>query len=83
MNEQLFLVISSYTLSDLVDSSNLIGSLSRTMNTWAVNTLRAEQNCCRELGDLSKFQGKNFLKMQEYASVDAYDFEGKKRLYVV
>lgn len=48
-----------------------------------MNTLKAEQNLCRELGLLAKFQGKNFLKMQEYASVDAYDFEGKKRLYVV
>ena len=87
MNEQLFLVISSYTLSDLGGSSNLIGSLSRTMMLYslcqAVNTFKAEQNRCRELGVLAKFQSKNFLKMHEYASVDQYDFEGKKRLYVV
>ena len=73
MNEQLFLVISLYTLCDLGDSSNLIGSLSRTMMLYslrqAVNTLKAEQNLCRELGVLAKFQSKNFLKMQEQASV--------------
>ena len=48
-----------------------------------MNTLKAEQNRCRELDVLAKFQSKNFLKMQEYASVDAYDFEGEKRLYDV
>ena len=42
---------------------------------------KAEQNHCRELGVLPKFQSKNFLKIQEYLSVD--DFEGKKRLHGV
>ena len=42
---------------------------------------KAEQNRCRELGVLPKFHGKNFLKIQEYPSVD--DFEGKKRLHGV
>ena len=36
MNEQLFLVFSLYTLSDLGDSSNLIGSLSRTMMLYSL-----------------------------------------------
>ena len=36
MNEQLFIVIISYTLSDLGDSSNLIGSLSRTMMLYSL-----------------------------------------------
>ena len=39
---------------------------------------KVEQNCCRGLGVLPKFHSKNFLKIQEYPSVD--DFEGKKRL---
>ena len=39
---------------------------------------KAKQNHCRELGVLPKFQSKNFLKIQEYLSVD--DFKGKKRL---
>ena len=42
---------------------------------------KAEQNRCREVGVLPKFHGKNFLKIQEYPSVD--DFEGKKRLHGV
>ena len=39
---------------------------------------KAEQNCCLELGVLPKFHSKNFLKIQEYPSVD--DSEGKKIL---
>ena len=35
----------------------------------------AAQNRFRELGVLPKFHGKNFLKLQEYPSVD--DFEVK------
>ena len=42
---------------------------------------KAEQNCFRELGVLPNFHSKNFLKIQEYPSVD--DFEGKKRLHGV
>ena len=42
---------------------------------------KAEQNRCHELGVLPKFHSKNFLKIQEYQSVD--DFEGKKRLHAV
>ena len=42
---------------------------------------KAKQNNCCELGVLPKFQSKNFLKIQEYLSVD--DFEGKKRLHGV
>ena len=45
-----------YTLSDLGDSSNLIGSLSRNMTSysprWAVN-MKQKKNCCREL-DVSR-----------------------------
>ena len=41
---------------------------------------KAEQNRCHELGVLPKFHGKNFLKIQEYPSVD--DFEGKKDFMV-
>ena len=36
---------------------------------------KAAQNHFRELGVLPKFHGKNFLKIQEYPSVD--DFEVK------
>ena len=42
---------------------------------------KAEQNRCRELGVLPKFQSKAFLKIHEYPSAD--DFEGKKRLHGV
>ena len=42
---------------------------------------KAEQNRCRELGVLPKFDSKRFLKIQKYPSVD--DFEGKKRLHGV
>ena len=42
---------------------------------------KAEQNRCREVGVLRKFHGKNFLKIQEYPSID--DLEGKKRLHGV
>ena len=42
---------------------------------------KAEQNRCRELGVLPKFDSKSFLKIQKYPSVD--DFEGKKRLHGV
>ena len=42
---------------------------------------KAEQNRCHELGVLSKFHSKKFLKIQGYPSVD--DFEGKKRLHGV
>ena len=42
---------------------------------------KAEQNRCRELGVLPKFQRKTFLKIHEYPSAD--DFEGKKRLHGV
>ena len=42
---------------------------------------KAEQNRGPELGVLPKFHRKNFLKIQEYPSVD--DFEGKKRLHGV
>ena len=42
---------------------------------------KAEQNRCRELGVLAKFQSKAFLKIHEYPSSD--DFEGKKRLHGV
>ena len=42
---------------------------------------KAEQNGCRELGVVAKFQSKAFLKMHEYPSCD--DFEGKKRLHGV
>ena len=38
---------------------------------------KAQKNRCRELSVLPKFHSKNFLKIQEYPSVD--DFEGKKR----
>ena len=38
---------------------------------------KAEQNRCRELGVLPKFQSKTFLKIHEYPSAD--DFEGKKK----
>ena len=41
---------------------------------------KAEQNRCRELGVLLKFHSKNFLKIQQYLSVD--DFEGKKDFMV-
>ena len=59
-----------YTLGDLGDSSNLIGSLA--------GEYKAKQNCCRKLGVLPKFQSKNFLKIQKYPRID--DSEGKKRL---
>ena len=42
---------------------------------------KAEQNRCRELGVLPKFQSKTFLKIYEYPSAD--DFEGKKGLHGV
>ena len=42
---------------------------------------KGEQNRCRELGVLPKFQSKTFLKIHEYPSAD--DFEGKKRLHGV
>ena len=42
---------------------------------------KAEQNRCRELDVLPKFQSKTFLKIHEYPSAD--DFEGKKRLHGV
>ena len=38
---------------------------------------KTEQNRCRELGVLPKFDSKAFLKIHEYPSAD--DFEGKKR----
>ena len=70
-------------LSDLGDSSNPIGSLSRTMTLylprWAVN--KAKQNRGLKLGVLAEFQSKKFLKIQECPSVD--DSEGKKRLHGV
>ena len=37
---------------------------------------KAKQSCRRKLGVLPKCQSKNFLKIQEYPSVD--DSEGKK-----
>ena len=42
---------------------------------------KAQKNRFRELSVLPKFHSKNFLKIQEYPSVD--DFEGKKRLHDV
>ena len=63
-------IISIYTLGDLDDSSNLIGSLG--------GEYKAKQNCCRKLCVLPKFQNKNFLKIQKYPRID--DSEGKKRL---
>ena len=42
---------------------------------------KADQNRCRELGVLPKFQSKTFLKIHEYPSAD--DFDGKKRLHGV
>ena len=41
---------------------------------------KAEQNRCRGLGVLRKFQSKTFLKIHEYPSAD--DFEGKKDFMV-
>ena len=45
---------------------------------WLVRSgeYKAEQNRCRELGILPKFHSENFLKIQEYPSVDG--FEGKE-----
>ena len=70
---------SVYTLSDLGNSSNLIGSLSRTMTLYS--EYKAEQNRCRELGVLPKFLSKGFMKIHQYPSAD--DFEGKKTLHGV
>ena len=53
--------ISIYTLGDLGDSSNLIGSLSRTMTLYLY---KAKQNRCRELGVLPSFRVRTFLKYQ-------------------
>lgn len=74
LEDLLITSISIYTLSDLGDSSNLFGSLSQSM--------KAKQNRCRGLGVLPiKFRSTNFLKLQEYLSLD--DSEGKKRLHGV
>ena len=69
---------SIYTLSDLGNSSNLIGSLSLTMTLYSPKT---EQNHCCELGVLPRFHSKAFMKIHEYPSAD--DFEGQKRLHGV
>ena len=42
---------------------------------------KAEQNRCHELGVLTKFHSKAFLKIHEYPGAD--DFEGKKRIIIV
>ena len=42
---------------------------------------KAEQNGCRELGVLPKFQSKTFLKIHEYPSAD--DFEGSGSVNMV
>ena len=55
--------------------------LALSLNLGIFRTDKAEQNRCRELGVLSKFQSKTFLKIHEYPSAD--DFEGKKRLHGV
>ena len=72
--------ISIYTLSDLGDLSNLIGSLSRAIQQGG-EYKADEQNRCRELGVLPKFRSKAFLKIHEYPSAD--DFEGKKDFMVL
>ena len=60
-----------YTLGDLGDSSNLIGSLSQNMTSysprWAVN-MKQKKNRCREL-DVSRTE---YLRMA--------DADGKMRL---
>ena len=60
-----------YTLSDLGDSSNLIGSLSQNMTSysprWTVN-MKQKKNRCREL-DVSRTE---YLRMA--------DADGKMRL---
>ena len=48
-------LFSVYTLSDLGDSTNLIGSLSRTMTALG-GEYKAKQNCCHGLGLLPSFR---------------------------
>ena len=51
------------------------------LGLWRYIHRQAEQNRCRELGVLRKFQSKTFLKIHEYPSAD--DFEGKKNQWSV
>ena len=65
--------ISIYTLSDLGDFSNLIGSLSRTIQQYSPPS---EWIMC-ELG-FSHFLGERSFKSRQNPTVDS--FSGKKRL---
>ena len=76
------IAISIYTFSDLGNSSNLIGQLSRTMTLYSPRqAVNIKQNKLAVVNWVfqPKCRSKAFLKIPEYPSAD--DFEGKKRLH--